>query len=195
MLDEGVQIMRQLWSEGKANLDGQHYQIDGAICRPLPIQDGGPPLWIAGGGERKTLRTAAQYAAYTNFDGTPDTFVHKSEVLEGHCKDLGRDFAEITRSANYNVVIGSTEAEVTERLDWIQEHYRKVLPGQAERQRLAFASGPLVGTPEQIVDALRSAEQMGMTYAICYFVEAAYDTSGIELFEREVVPALAESAG
>ncbi len=70
-----------------------------------------------------------------------------------------------------------------------------MLPGQAERQRQAFASGPLVGTPEQIVDALRSAEQMGMTYAICYFVEAAYDTSGIELFEREVVPALAESAG
>ena len=195
MLDEGVQIMRQLWREGKANLDGQHYQIDGAICRPLPIQDGGPPLWIAGGGERKTLRTAAQYAAYTNFDGTPDTFVHKSEVLEGHCKDLGRDFAEITRSANYNVVIGSTEAEVIERLDWIQEHYRKVLPDQAERQRKSFASGPCVGTPEQVVEALRAAAQMGMTYAITYFVEAAYDRSGIELFEREVVPALAESVG
>ena len=31
---------------------------------------------------------------------------------------------------------------------------------------------------------------LGMTYAITYFAEAAYDTSGIELFEREVVPAL-----
>jgi hypothetical protein len=29
-----------------------------------------------------------------------------------------------------------------------------------------------------------------MTYAICYFPEAAYDRSGIELFEREVAPAL-----
>jgi hypothetical protein len=27
-------------------------------------------------------------------------------------------------------------------------------------------------------------------YAICYFPEAAYDRSGIELFEREVIPAL-----
>jgi len=191
MLDEGVQIMRQLWSEGTASLDGQHYQVDGAICRPLPIQDGGPPLWIAGGGERKTLRTAAQYASYTNFDGTPETFVHKSEVLEGHCKDLGRDFSEITRSANYNVVIGSTGAEVTERLDWIEGHYRKVLPGKAEAQRQAFAGGPCVGTPEQVVEALRAAQDMGMTYAITYFAEAAYDRSGIELFEREVLPALA----
>ncbi len=42
---------------------------------------------------------------------------------------------------------------------------------------------------------MRAAAQMGMTYAITYFVEAAYDRSGIELFEREVVPALAESVG
>jgi hypothetical protein len=31
----------------------------------------------------------------------------------------------------------------------------------------------------------------GMTYAITYFPELAYDTSGLELFEREVIPALA----
>src|SRR5579859_7772999 len=27
MLDEGVQIMRQLWSTGNATLDGKHYQV------------------------------------------------------------------------------------------------------------------------------------------------------------------------
>ncbi len=190
MLDEGVQIMRQLWTDGIATLTGEHYQVDGALCRPLPIQAGGPPLWIAGGGEKKTLRTAAQYAAYTNFDGTPDTFRAKSDILAGHCADVGRDFAEIIRSANYNVVIASTEAGVQERLDWIAEHYRGLLPDKADAQRASFAGGPLVGTPEQIVAALRSLEQLGMTYAITYFAEAAYDTSGIELFEREVVPAL-----
>src|ERR671932_2529111 len=86
MLDEGVQIMRQAWTEGTASLDGKHYQVDGAICRPLPLQDGGIPLWIAGGGEKKTLRTAAKYAQYTNFDGTPETFRRKSEILEQHCR-------------------------------------------------------------------------------------------------------------
>src|SRR5512142_60564 len=35
MLDEGVQIMRRLWTEGRATLEGKHYQVDGAICRPL----------------------------------------------------------------------------------------------------------------------------------------------------------------
>src|SRR3984957_7928498 len=55
MLDEGGQIMRQLWTTGTATLHGKHYQVDGAIGQPLPLQDGGVPLWIAGGGEKKTL--------------------------------------------------------------------------------------------------------------------------------------------
>ena len=37
---------------------------------------------------------------------------------------------------------------------------------------------------------LTELEALGMTYAITYFAEAAYDRSGIELFETEVVPAL-----
>ncbi len=191
MLDEGVQIMRQLWTEGKATLDGRHYQVDGALCRPLPVQEGGIPLWIAGGGEKKTLRIAAQYAQYTNFEATPDTFRHKSDVLAQHCKDIGRDFDEITRSGNYNVVIGATEGDVKDKLAWIREHYGKYVPADvADNTRDQFASGPLVGTPEQIVETLREAETIGMTYAIGYFVDAAYDPGSVELFTSQVIPAL-----
>jgi len=189
-LEEGVEIFRQLWTTGTATLDGTYYQVDGAQLAPLPLQAGGPPIWIAGGGETKTLKIAARYAAYTNFDGTPEVFTHKSAVLAQHCADLGRDPAEITRSANYNVVIGSTAAEVEDRLRWIESHYRATVPAKADEVVAQFRSGPLVGTPEQVVAKLRELESLGMTYAITYFAEAAYDRSGIELFEREVVPAL-----
>ena len=148
-------------------------------------------MWVAGGGERKTLRIAAEYADYTNFDGTAEGFAAKSAILEQHCADIGRDYAEIVRSANYNVVIGRDEAEVEQRLAWIEDHYRPVLGDDGARKRAAeFRDGPAVGTPEQIVETLRGLGDAGMTYAITYFAEAAYDTSGIELFETEVVPAL-----
>jgi F420-dependent oxidoreductase-like protein len=191
MLDEGVQIMRQAWTSGAATLDGKHYRVDGAICRPLPIQQGGPPLWIAGGGEKKTLRTAAKYAQYTNFDATPETFKRKSEILERHCRDVGRDFDEIVRSAGYDVVIGQTEQDVRDKLAWIGDHYRRVVPAErAEREQQAFADGLLVGTPERLIEQLRAAEQMGMTYAIAYFLDAAYDPSSMDLFANEVIPEL-----
>jgi F420-dependent oxidoreductase-like protein len=191
-LDEGVQIMRQLWTTGTATLDGKYYQVDGAISRPLPLQDGGIPLWIAGGGERKTLRIAAQYAAYTNFAGGKEEFAHKSEVLAGHCKDVGTDFEAIVRSANYNVVIGATEKDVADKLAWIRAHYEPLVPADVlENAYDNFANSPLTGTPEQIVAHLRDMADLGLAYTIGYFPEAAYDSSGIELFAREVIPALA----
>jgi F420-dependent oxidoreductase-like protein len=190
-LDEGVQIMRQLWTTGKATLDGKHYRVDGAISRPLPLQEGGIPLWIAGGGEKKTLRIAAKYAAYTNFSGEPEEFRRKSDILAAHCADVGADFGAITRSANFNVVIGATEQDVADRLAWIRSHYQPHLPADVlESAMNNFVNSPLTGTPERIVEKLKEVEALGMTYAIGYFPEAAYDRSGIDLFARSVIPAL-----
>ncbi|WP_280433968.1 LLM class F420-dependent oxidoreductase [Nocardia carnea] len=191
-LDEGVQIFRQAWSSGTATLDGKYYQVEGAIVRPLPVQDGGIPLWIAGGGEKKTLRIAAKYANYTNFAGNPDEFIRKSEILRDHCAEVGTDFDAIVRSANFNVVIGATEAEVEQRKS---ENAARLAPVLGEEKARAYIDnltndGAAVGTPEQIVEKLSAVRDRGLGYAIFNFPEAAYDTSGMELLEREVLPAL-----
>jgi len=191
-LDEGVQIFKQAWSTGTATLDGRHYQVDGAIVRPLPLQDGGIPLWIAGGGEKVTLKIAAKYAQYTNFDGTPEVFAHKSEVLRRHCTEVGTDFDAIVRSANYNLAIGRTEAEVRERLETLRARLEPIVGAErADASLAAFRGMPAVGTPEQIVENLTALKKQGLEYAIFYDPEAAYDTSGLELLEQEVLPHLA----
>lgn len=193
MLDEGVQIMRDAWRTGTATLNGTYYQVDGAIVQPQPLQPGGIPLWIAGGGEKVTLRIAAQYAQYTNFDGTPDGFAHKSAILAEHCRTHGTDFEAITRSSNYNVLIGETEAQTQDR---IEQYVARMRPhagdekADAAQATLTSAKTLAAGTPEQIVERFVAMGRAGMTYAICYFPEAAYDRSGIELFEREVIPAV-----
>jgi len=192
MLDEGVQIMRQLWTTGRATLSGRHYQVDEAIGRPLPIQDGGIPLWIAGGGERKTLRIAAKYAQYTNFDATPDMFQRKSEILAQHCKEVGTDFDAIVRSANFNIIIGESASDVDEKLDWVRAHYQPLIPEESLERNLAMlSSGPLVGTPEKITEELTQLRGLGLEYAIGHFIDAAYDRGSIDLFATKVIPALA----
>ncbi|WP_214370369.1 LLM class F420-dependent oxidoreductase [Pseudonocardia sp. H11422] len=191
MLDEGVQIFKQAWSTGHATLDGKYYQVDDAIVQPRPLQDGGIPLWIAGGGEKVTLKIAAKYAQYTNFDGTLEGFTRKSEILAQHCKTVGTDFEKIVRSANYNVAIGRTEDEVEARLQALKARLEPIVgPEKAEGALRAFRGLPACGTPERIVENLTALRERGMSYGIFYFPEAAYDRSGIELFEREVIPAL-----
>ncbi|OLS98670.1 LLM class F420-dependent oxidoreductase [Pseudonocardia sp. CNS-004] len=194
MLDEGVQIMRQAWTEGKASLDGKHYQVDGAIVRPLPLQEGGIPLWIAGGGEKVTLKIAAKYAQYTNFIGTAEIFSRKSEILKGHCDTVGTDYDAITRTANFSVFIGETEAEVQKRIDAARARLEPYVGAEKAESSVAQwtlnGDSPTVGTPAQIVEKLGKFRELGLTYGIFNFHESAYDQSGIELFEREVIPAL-----
>ncbi|WP_186629231.1 LLM class F420-dependent oxidoreductase [Rhodococcus sp. BP22] len=191
-LDEGVQILRQAWTTGSATLDGKYYRVDEARVWPKPLQSGGIPIWIAGGGEKVTLKIAAKYADYTNFDGSLEAFSHKSDVLEGHCTALGRDFDSIVRSANYNVAIGSTEKEVADRLTQLEDRLGKYVGAEKAAAALEnFRNVPAVGTPAQIVENLTALKAKGLSYGIFYFPEAAYDRSGIELFEREVIPALA----
>jgi alkanesulfonate monooxygenase SsuD/methylene tetrahydromethanopterin reductase-like flavin-dependent oxidoreductase (luciferase family) len=191
MLDEGVQIMRQLWTTGTATLTGKHYQVDGAISRPLPLQDGGIPLWIAGSGEKKTLRMAAKYAQYTNFGASLEGFDHKSQVLADHCKDVGTDYEAIVRSIILNVTIGETEKDVADKMAWTRAHYQTLMPGQNLEPFLHYWENGLVGTPEQIVEQLTKAGRTGLGYLITRFLDAAYDRSSIDLFTTKVIPELA----
>lgn len=191
-LDEGVQIMRDAWRDGKVSFDGRHYQVDGAIVAPKPLQDNGIPLWIAGGGEKVTLRIAAKYAQYTNFSPDAEAFAHKSGVLAEHCRDLGTDFDAIVRSVNVNAVVGASEADVKDRQQRVRDRMAGYVGEPAADAMIAGTSGPdsATGTPEQVIERLTRIRDLGCEYVICYFPEAAYDRSGIELFEREIIPAL-----
>ena len=191
-LDEGVQIMRDAWRDGIVSFDGKHYQVDGAIVAPKPLREHGIPLWIAGGGEKVTLRIAAQYAQYTNFTPEPEAFAHKSEVLAEHCRSVGTDFHAIVRSVNVNAIVGSSEADVKDRLQRVRDRLVGCVGEASADAMIAGTSGPdsATGTPDQVIERLAKIRDLGCEYAICYFPEAAYDRSGIEMFESQVIPAL-----
>jgi probable F420-dependent oxidoreductase len=63
---------------------------------PAPLRD--IPMLIGGGGEKKTLRYTAEFADIWHGFGQPDVIRHKNEVLDQHCRDIGRDPSEIERS-------------------------------------------------------------------------------------------------
>jgi probable F420-dependent oxidoreductase len=84
-LDEALPIIKHRWE----------------VDVPKPIQQ--PiPILVGGGGEKKTLRITAKYADIWHGFGDAETLAHKLEVLDGWCKEVGRNPAEIERSAGTN---------------------------------------------------------------------------------------------
>ncbi len=98
-LEETLQICLQMWGEDDGPWVGDHFQLAETLCVPAPLTRPHPPIMVGGGGERKTLKLVARYADACNVFGEGrDQVAHKFDVLEGHCRDEGRDVDEISRT-------------------------------------------------------------------------------------------------
>ena len=112
-----------------------------ACRRRLP----GLTLLIGGEGQRRTLRTAAQFADATNWQVGLDSFQFKSRQLRDWCTYFERDFDKIQRTHAANVKIFSSQQEFRR---WIQAS-----PGgmsRVEINRYIEARGAFYGTEERI---------------------------------------------
>jgi F420-dependent oxidoreductase-like protein len=179
MLEEAAQVLKTMWTTDEAHFAGEHYQLHGAITRPLPQQKPHPPLWICGGGEKRTLRIVAKHGDMSNFgDSVPD-FVHKSKVLAGHCEEVGRNFDDIGRSVHLMSIVGRDQADLDAKLQ-VAARRRNGSPEE-------FAAEHLVGTVAQVSDIVGQYADAGCAELILYFYDmGAYDSQ--HLFATEIMP-------
>ncbi|HVM52841.1 MAG TPA: TIGR03560 family F420-dependent LLM class oxidoreductase, partial [Acidimicrobiales bacterium] len=131
--EEAVQVVRGLTSGERFSFSGRHYAItDSPPANPGRRLD----LLIGGGGEKRTMRIAAQYADEWNVWSTPEIMRGKVEVLRRHCDALGRDAGEIKVSTQALVFMSDDE-------------------GFLENMRGAeMPMATMIGTPKQVGEIL-----------------------------------------
>jgi F420-dependent oxidoreductase-like protein len=96
-LEETIAILLQMWSDRDEPFEGAHYRLEETLNSPQAIQRPHPPILIGGGGEKKTLRIAAQYAQAVNIIAAPEDVPRKLDVLRAHCDRLGTDYDAIEK--------------------------------------------------------------------------------------------------
>ena len=101
-LEEACQILRALWTEPRATVEGAHYQVREAFHEPKPVQRPHPPLVLGTSGEKVGLRIVARHAQEWNMSkGTPAEFRRLSELLDGFCREAGRAPSAVERSIQF----------------------------------------------------------------------------------------------
>jgi F420-dependent oxidoreductase-like protein len=116
-LEEALQITLQMWSGNNGPYHGKHFHLAETLCVPQPISRPHPPIMVAGGGEKKTLRLVAQYADACNLFGEPSAVAAKLAILRDHCDRLGRDYSTIETTVLDTVLLAPGKASAKDVIE------------------------------------------------------------------------------
>ncbi|MFW2404926.1 MAG: LLM class flavin-dependent oxidoreductase [Gammaproteobacteria bacterium] len=184
--NEGVDVMKRLWTEPTVKHDGRFYRMQGAAMEPKPVQKPHPPLWF-GGQHPRALRRAVRVA--DGFMGAGPTttadFAEHVRMLREFMAEEGRDPATLPISKRVYLAVDSDTARAKRRLD---EFFTRRYPWQVEANPDYVADTCVWGTPQQVVDGLAEVLAAGAGMIVLNplwdFVEQ------LETLAADVVPAL-----
>jgi len=146
-LDEALTILKLMYTQERPSFRGTHYRIDRALNNPRPLQAGGPPILVGGGGEKRTLRLVARHADMSHWFGLLADIRRKSEILDRYCEEEGRDPATITRTMGSPVVLVENEGQA-----------KSVMERMPPERRVMFQPA----TPEQAAEILQDFIGVGI---------------------------------
>jgi F420-dependent oxidoreductase-like protein len=170
-LNEGIQCVRGLLTEDVTDFDGEFFTLRNARCEPKPVRDR-LPIWIGGGGEKVTLRIAAQHADGWNVPFvSPADYARKVGVLAEHCERSDRDPASITKAVN--VGLAYSEADLDAQFGG----------GMSEFVR----PGVLMGSTQEMTDQIGAYGDAGAEWVIIAR-RAPFDADSIDRFAADVLP-------
>jgi alkanesulfonate monooxygenase SsuD/methylene tetrahydromethanopterin reductase-like flavin-dependent oxidoreductase (luciferase family) len=209
IFEEGLEVLRQLWTEGTANFHGETYDYDGISfysgteMGPLmPVQQP-PPFWIVSNPrlitdahDEKMVRTMKRACRRILKYGEgwmtccraqhPDELVEQLGYLRDVAAETGDDAGRLTVSYQVTLNIGDSEQEAHDAFDqYISQYYPEL------SKAMDLSNWGPVGTPERIAEWFRTFRDAGVDHFICRF--GSLDQFGqVERFAREVLPAVRE---
>ena len=183
-LDEAITIIRGVWGQSPFSYQGSHYRVVDARVDP-PVQEGGVPFVIAGGGTR-TLAQLARLGDICNFGpgpagnvNSPDDARNRLEVLARQCEIAGREYSDILRTHfTHWLVLAPDQAGVAAKLaryfpQGLDDFWGKYL---------------VAGTPESIAPHYQAFIDAGIQYFVVQTLDPD-DEESIALATSALEPA------
>ena len=205
LFEEGLAVLRQLWTEGKTDFKGEFLRYDdvafssGTEMGPLmPIQQP-PPIWVVSNPrlkgdappeviERRLEAACRRIVRYGDGWLTccraqhPEELVEQLGAIERYAGEHGEDFSRLVISYQVTMNIGESEDEARVAFD---DYISKYYPELSKAMDLSNW-GP-VGTPDQIADWIATFAEAGVDHFICRF-GAIDQFDQVGRFAREVLP-------
>jgi len=205
VFEEGLAVLRQLWTEGRVDFHGRFFDYDdvafysGTEMAPLlPVQQP-PPMWVVSNPrltgdappdvmQRRIEAACRRIVKYGDGWMTccraqhPEELVQQLRAIEEYADANGGDFSRLVIAYQVTMNIGDSAEEARSAFG---EYISKYYPELSKAMDLSNW-GP-VGTPDDIAAWIRTFAEAGVRHFICRF--GAIDQFGqVERFAKEVLP-------
>ena len=191
-LEEAITVMRGAWGDEPFSFTGNHFTATNACIMPAPVQQPGPPVLIAGGGERVTLRQVARlgdacqlgsFGLVSGSDSAGDVRA-KLAVLDRHLAEAGRPPSAVLRTHFTGWLILAEDERA------LEGKVKRMFPGGLEGRYSGIWAGFAVAcTPQQAVAMYRDLVDAGIQYFVIGTLDAS-DLETIHLLAERVIPAV-----
>lgn len=181
-LEESAGLIKALWTENRPSLGGNYYSLDRPPYNPPNVQQPHPPILIGGGGEKRTLRIVAKYADAANVSGSPEEVAHKWQVLDEHCRAIGRDPASIKRTIQAPLWLTDDPA--------FKERVAQGMAAASGRSPAEAAQSVLLGDVDEVRAQVQAYKDVGVQEI--YLAQwPRVHRQGLRTFSEKVIPEFA----
>jgi len=207
IFEEGLAVLRQLWTEGTVTFHGEHFNYDdisfysGTEMGPLQPVQSPPPMWVISNPRlvvgkkaedqvsRVISKAARRIVEYGDGWMTccrarhPEEFREQYQQIFAAIEEAGREPADYTMAYQVTMNIAdSREAAQKSIGEYISQYY----PELSKAMDLG-EWGP-IGTPDDIIEWIRTFADAGVNYFICRF-GSLNQFGQVQRFASEVLPA------
>jgi len=181
--NEGLRLMRELWTEPRVDFDGRFWQLHGAAMEPKPFQKPGPRVWF-GGSHPAALGRAVRHGDgfFGAGSNTTEQFAKQVQIVRDELADQGRDPAGFPIAKRVYIAVDDDAERARERM-------RVALDRLYGFFRLGDMTPVSVwGTPDACVRGLRDVAACGA--GLILLNPLFDDAEQMERLAAEVVPRL-----
>ncbi len=181
--DEGVEILRRLWSEDKVVHRGRHFAFGPVSLAPKPLQPGGPPI-IEGGRKGPSFRRAGALGdGYISHMCSPEQYAKNMRSIEEHAATAGRKDVDFeTASFLFTVLDDDYESAHGRAAKMLGTIYNTDFSEAAKKYCL-------LGKPEDCLEQMEAFSRAGSRHFV--FSLLSDPDEFIEAYEKVIRPGLA----
>jgi alkanesulfonate monooxygenase SsuD/methylene tetrahydromethanopterin reductase-like flavin-dependent oxidoreductase (luciferase family) len=167
--DEGMQVLRSLWTQEETTFSGKYYQLDRVRMRPKPYRHGGVVMQV-GGRSDAALRRAARYGdGWTGIWCSVRRFVEAGEKMSEFALQAGHEGVTFPRGMQVWMGVDTDRAKAKQKVSGSMEAFYRLPFSAFERYTPS-------GTPEEIAEFIAPYVEAGCEWLNFVIADAAEAT-------------------